>query len=314
MSGFRRRRGSWSVYPEYRPKEPPPESGIKVGKKLGSTWWGRRWIEALEAFSSDFTSRLGRGKTYARAGRVHDLAVSPGAVTACVTGSRPSPYKVKIRIDELSSGAWSKAIAAMAQSAAFSARLLAGEMPEGVDEAFRGTGEALFPSASGDLASECSCPDWANPCKHVSALLYVLGEAFDRDPFLLFELRGRAKQSVLDALRSARSSSSETPRVPKRAPRRTAPPRTASVKLSDAAAYEKSASSPAALAEMRFRFDAPAAASGAVLRQLGPPPGWSKAPSLAERIAPALAKAAELARRLALANSGEAGEREPGGA
>src|SRR5438552_16340429 len=87
----------WGWYPKPPPKRPPPERGIRV-KRIGATWWGQRWIEALEKLSWNYSSRLARGRTYARAGRVHDLEVAPGKVTAGVTGSRPTPYKVTVRI------------------------------------------------------------------------------------------------------------------------------------------------------------------------------------------------------------------------
>ena len=92
----------------------------------------------------------------------------------------------------------------MAREARFSAALLAGEMPQGVDAAFAAARASLFPSKADDLEATCTCPDWASPCKHVAAVHYMLGEAFDRDPFLLFELRGREKRQVIEALRAAR--------------------------------------------------------------------------------------------------------------
>jgi uncharacterized Zn finger protein len=198
----RRGRRSFGWF-EASPKKPPPTHGIKV-RSVGTTWWGERWIRALEEILRGGAARLARGRTYARAGRVHDLEIKAGQVTASVTGSRPKPYAVRIAIAELSGAAWKRAIAAMADKAAFSAALLAGEMPKDIEEAFRGAGARLFPVEHRDLATNCSCPDWGDPCKHVAAVHYVLGEAFDRDPFLLFELRGRTRDAVLDALRAAR--------------------------------------------------------------------------------------------------------------
>ena len=81
------------------PKRPPPQRGIKM-RKAGSTWWGQRWVEALERMSLGYSSRLARGRTYARAGRTHDLVVKAGEVTAKVTGSRAAPYKVRIALAE----------------------------------------------------------------------------------------------------------------------------------------------------------------------------------------------------------------------
>ena len=124
-----KRRDSYRGWYAPSRKRPPPARGIKM-KKAGSTWWGQRWIEALERMSLAYSNRLARGKTYARAGRAHDLTVKAGEVTARVTGSRPTPYRVRISLAELSGAVWTKAIAAMAGKAQFSAELLAGRCRE----------------------------------------------------------------------------------------------------------------------------------------------------------------------------------------
>ncbi|MGC4070154.1 MAG: SWIM zinc finger family protein [Polyangiaceae bacterium] len=198
-----RRRHNTSWYPS-APKKPPPERGIRI-KKIGTTWWGQRWVEALEGVLSGDSGRLARGRTYARAGRTHDLVVKGGKITAKVTGSRAAPYKIIIEVTSLDESVWKQAIANMAEKAQFSAELLVGQMPLAIDDAFRATGTSLFPVRRADLKTSCSCPDWGDPCKHVAAAHYVLGEALNRDPFLLFELRGKTKASVLEALRAARS-------------------------------------------------------------------------------------------------------------
>src|SRR6185503_14115303 len=112
------------------------------------------------------------------------------------------------RLRPLSDETWAQAIRAMAVKASFSAALLAGEMPRAIDQAFASARASLFPSRRNDLRTSCSCPDEANPCKHIAALHLVLGEAFDRDPFLMFELRGRPRAAVLDALRGLRAGAS----------------------------------------------------------------------------------------------------------
>jgi uncharacterized Zn finger protein len=277
------RRRFWQF--EKASKKPPPAHGIKLGK-AGTTWWGQRWIEALEAVLGGDASRLTRGRTYARAGRAHDLAVDAGIVTAQVTGTRATPYAIRIELVQLADAAWERAIACMAAQARFSAELLAGRMPTEIDEAFRAGDASLFPRQRTDLVTSCSCPDWGNPCKHVAATHYVLGEALDRDPFLLFELRGRTKQRVLSALRSARGG-----------PEIEAPePAKASIEGIGAADYDRPRGSLPALC---FSFDAPAT-HGAVLRQLGAPAAWRSAGSPAEALAPIVAAAAEKARRIAL--------------
>lgn len=287
-------------------KRPPPKRGIKV-KKPGSTWWGKRWIEALERMSSGYSTRLARGKNYARTGRVHDLDVGAGAASAKVTGSR-EPYDVRIELPTLSDEAWRRAVSAMAAKAQFAAELLDGRMPEEIDNVFLQAGRSLFPIKAADVRTECSCPDWANPCKHVAAVHFVLGEAFDRDPFLLFELRGRTKAEVLDALRAARAGGAALP-TPRKRRRGTdagasqdADIATVSLGRLKADDYD---TPPRPLPALRFHFDAPES-PGALLRQLGAPNGWSDASTPAEKLAPIVHAAAATARRLALAHTDEA--------
>jgi len=284
-------------YPPAPPKLPPPRHGIKV-KAFGATWWGQRWLLALERFGMTYAGRLRRGRSYARQGRVHDLEVTGGAVTAQVTGSRPTPYRVTIRVAPLSVRVWEVAIKAMAKRALFAARLLSGEMPQEIDEAFHTARASLFPQQTRDLGTDCTCPDSANPCKHVAAVHYVLGEAFDRDPFLLFELRGRSRERVLAALRRVRAVS-ETPTTAEIAQMSGEPARAAAtVTLKDISTqhydtFRESADS------LRFHIGMPAV-DGAVLRQLGTPPSWSLRASPMELLYPAVAAAAALARELAL--------------
>jgi uncharacterized Zn finger protein len=122
-----------------------------------------------------------------------------------VQGSRPKPYKVKIEIKPLSEKEWNRVADAMAQQAIFAAKLLAGEMPQNIEEAFAAAKVNLFPASSGDLKTACSCPDYSNPCKHIAAVYYLLGEQFDSDPFLLFRLRGKTKDEIMFLLRARRA-------------------------------------------------------------------------------------------------------------
>lgn len=293
------------------PKKPPPERGIRM-KKAGTTWWGQRWIEALENVLRGDSARLARGRTYARAGRTHDLVVKGGKVTAKVTGSRATPYKITIQLTELSASAWDKAIEGLAKKAQFSAELLAGQMPQAIDEAFVEAGVSLFPKQRADLRTSCSCPDWGDPCKHVAAAHYVLGEALDGDPFLLFELRGRTKDQVLDALRAARGGADETPAKKARktkSAKQDTPPEVPTVKLGKlkASDYDKPR---APLPAMHFSFDAPIT-HGAVLRQLGAPTTWQSEASPADVLTPLVRAAAQTARRLAMAEPSEPSEATP---
>ncbi len=283
-------RESWSSWRDQPrgPKPAPPAHGIKI-KNAGTTWWGRLWIEALEKLSPDYASRLERGKTYARTGRVHDLVVMPGKVTASVTGSRAEPYAITIEITPLDDATWKKALGSLASKARYAAQLLAGEMPEDVDQVLRKVGVRIFPSKAGDLATECSCPDWANPCKHVAATHYVLGDALDKDPFLLFELRGRTRDQVLAAMRGAAgakaTSRDDADAIP-------------TVKLG-ALTEETYEAWRGAIPSLRLTF-APPAHDAAVVAALGKPASWREKASPAELLQPIVRAAAELARTIAL--------------
>ena len=190
----------------YVPSRPRSvQGGIKAQSRrgdIGETWWSRRFIAILESF--DYASRLQRGRHYARRGQVMDLKVQKGVVEAQVQGSRPRPYRVRLGVEVLSERDWTRAEKAMASKALFMAKLLAGEMPREIEEAFVACKLSLFPTSARQLSSACSCPDWASPCKHVAATFYILAEAFDADPFLVFKWRGRTKEELLENLGALR--------------------------------------------------------------------------------------------------------------
>ncbi len=190
---------------------PPPSTPIAVEGGLqarsqrgpiGDTWWSQRFITVLETFG--IGSRLQRGKRYARSGQVLTMEVAAGQVKASVQGSRAKPYRVYIENEVLTTSDWDAIESVMASSAVFAARLLADEMPEEIEEAFTDTSTSLFPASADGLDSACSCPDSENPCKHIAAVYYLLAEAFDRDPFLIFAWRGRTKEELLGSLRARR--------------------------------------------------------------------------------------------------------------
>ncbi|HEX6553346.1 MAG TPA: SWIM zinc finger family protein [Ktedonobacteraceae bacterium] len=202
-----RDRDYWDYYEPSIPKR--VEGGIKTRSErgeIGETWWSKRWIKVLESFSMG--TRLTRGRSYARQGQVVSIDVEPGIVKAKVQGSQPRPYNVKIRLEPLTDQDWDKVTEAMASQAIFAAKLLAGEMPQNIEEAFASVDISLFPTALSELHTDCSCPDWANPCKHIAAVYYLLAERFDEDPFLIFKLRGRTKEQIIAVLREKRAATS----------------------------------------------------------------------------------------------------------
>jgi len=146
------------------------------------------------------------------------MELSPGRVTASVQGSRAKPYRVVIETKVLTGSEWREIEAVMTSSAVFLAKLLSGEMPAEIEEAFVASSTTLFPASAGDLSTACSCPDWENPCKHVAAVFYLLAEAFDADPFLIFAWRGRSKEELLTNLRALRRGSGRTESSPGQPP------------------------------------------------------------------------------------------------
>jgi uncharacterized Zn finger protein len=203
MGNWRGRGDYWDYYEPTAPIR--VKDGIKAKSErggIGETWWSKRWVGVLESFSMG--TRLTRGRSYARQGQVISIDVEPGMVKAKVQGSQPRPYNVKIKLKPLSDQEWDKVTDAMASQALFAAKLLAGEMPLNIEEAFDAVNVALFPTAATDLDTDCSCPDYANPCKHIAAVYYLLAERFDEDPFLIFKLRGRSKEQIIETLREKR--------------------------------------------------------------------------------------------------------------
>ena len=197
MSGFR---GSWEDWPPAKPIR--VEGGIKAVSRrgaIGEQWWSRRFIGVLESYG--MSSRLARGRSYARAGQVLDFELSQGKVTARVQGSRVRPYQVRIGVLPLTTAQWRRVMKQLASQALFRAKLLAGEMPHEIEEVFSECGTPLFPRSAADLDMHCSCPDWGVPCKHLAAVCYVLAEEFDRDPFAMLAWRGKGRDELLTALR-----------------------------------------------------------------------------------------------------------------
>lgn len=200
-----RRRGPGSYYDDFH--FPPPsvprkaKGGIKAQSKrgaFGKSWWAQRWVQVLESFH--LGARLTRGRTYARQGQVTDIQIDEGTVTAQVQGSRPRPYSVSIEVKTLTAAQWKKVAGRLGKEALYAAKLLAGEIPQDIEVVFGEAGITLFPSRSQDLTTECSCPDWSNPCKHIAAVYYLLGEEFDRDPFLIFRLRGMTREGLVELM------------------------------------------------------------------------------------------------------------------
>lgn len=172
-------------------------------------WWVLQWMELINGYR--FKKRLERAWEYVRSGNVLSIRFEGRRVHARVQGSDRDPYKVKLWLDVLSDEDWGYVLEALSQKARWSAQLLAGIMPEDIERAFAASGRRLFPFKLQEVRSECSCPDKANPCKHVSAVFYLMGDRFSEDPFVLFQLRGRTRSQLLAELAARRREGVELP-------------------------------------------------------------------------------------------------------
>ncbi|MCJ8278444.1 MAG: SWIM zinc finger family protein [Rivularia sp. ALOHA_DT_140] len=167
-------------------------------------WWSQRWLELLDSYR--FKKRLERGRNYARQGNILSIEFANAKVLAKVQGSEPEPYSLSLSLDSFTDEEWGFVVETMSQKAIFSAKLLAGEMPQNIEEVFTANGLSLFPFTLSEVHSKCSCPDKANPCKHIAAVYYQLADRFSEDPFVLFQLRGRTKETIINDLRKLRSA------------------------------------------------------------------------------------------------------------
>ncbi len=165
-------------------------------------WWVEQWMELINSYR--YKKRLERAWSYVREGNVLSIRFEGRRVHARVQGTEEEPYKVKLWLDVLSDDDWGYVLEALGQKARWSAQLLAGVMPQDIERAFAASGRRLFPFKLQEVRSECSCPDKANPCKHVSAVYYLMGDRFSEDPFVLFQLRGRSRTQLLSDLAKRR--------------------------------------------------------------------------------------------------------------
>jgi uncharacterized Zn finger protein len=193
-----------SFDPYHRPQEPRHvDGGVRAQSSWGAfatKWWGRKWIETVEQLP--IGARLQRGRNYARMGQVARLDIGKGAIVASVQGTRNKPYRVEIKLQVIAQKQWNGIIARIARIPMIAASMLNGAIPEQIENVLLDEGASLFPSEKLHLQTTCSCPDWSNPCKHIAAVFYLVGEALDQDPFLLFKLRGITKDDFLSMLKT----------------------------------------------------------------------------------------------------------------
>ena len=200
---------SWQRFSESKPI--PVDDGIATSSSRGAMaqqWWSKRFVEVLDTYG--LGARMQRGRRYARSGQLLSFEVQAGELLAEVQGSRRTPYRVTVHAPPTSDAQWAEVDATLASRVKFAARLLAGEVPGELEDVFDSAGVPLLPKRWSDVVASCTCPDSANPCKHIAATLYVFADRLDSDPWLLLEWRGRTREQILGPLLSLPAEPSGT--------------------------------------------------------------------------------------------------------
>ena len=189
---------------KYPLRIPRAAAGIRAQESRtggGRSWWAREWLAAIERM--ELGARLGRGKNYALSGQITAMQLAGPHVVATVVGSRADPYTVTIDFREPDAAVRARIVARLKAEPMLVARLLVDDLPLEVAQIFRDEGLCLFPGGklaprTYDVTTRCTCPDYANPCKHSSAVLLILGEEIAWRPSTLLELRGIPLEELCD--------------------------------------------------------------------------------------------------------------------
>ena len=186
----------------YRPKPKHVRNGMELQSlKSGGKWWSEKFMLSIESFMQENSAY--RGIVYARQGQVFDFKVDSGVIAARVQCTRLRPFSVKITLPPIPADKWKKITAELESKLLTIAYLVSGEMPKEVEAIFKSAGANIFPEYISEFKVECSCPDRIKPCKHVLAVFFVLAEEMDRDPLIVFRLRGKTKQELLSCIYAA---------------------------------------------------------------------------------------------------------------
>lgn len=202
-----RRRKAARVADRMRKKGEALSPVVLAGRSIARTFWGKSWCENLERYS-DYENRLPRGRSYVRNGSVIDLKIAPGEVTALVSGS--SIYKVRVQITALAPQRWNALCGDCAGAIDTLVELLQARFSKGIMERMCRQESGLFPSPN-EIRLSCSCPDWADMCKHVAAVLYGVGARLDEQPELLFRLRNVDHTALIAAAGTDLTIGGQTP-------------------------------------------------------------------------------------------------------
>jgi uncharacterized Zn finger protein/superfamily II DNA or RNA helicase len=180
-----------------------------MAKQYGNTWWGQQWLEALSHI--DNSNRLPRGKTYANTGRVKDVVLEKQAIRAKVQGSDPKPYKVQISLLPFSDLQKRDILDTISANPFFLSKLLNRELPAALLDELKKVQVLLFPARWGEVKGQCSCPDHAVPCKHLAAVIYLTANEIDKNPFIIFSLKGLDLLPALQAAGHTEVASTQLP-------------------------------------------------------------------------------------------------------
>lgn len=159
-----------------------------MAQKYGNTWWGEQWLKSLSHI--DYSNRLPRGRTYANKGAVTSIQFNDNVINAKVQGTRARPYRIEIVIPKFSLLQKRKIIDSISENSLILAKLLNRQLPDELMQVAEKNGAKVFPSTWQDFDMACSCPDWAVPCKHLAAVLYVISSEIDKNPGIVFQLHG----------------------------------------------------------------------------------------------------------------------------
>ncbi len=159
-----------------------------MARDFGKTWWGNEWLRSLT--NIDYANRIPRGARYARNGSVKKIVINDNVIEAKVQGSRRTPYSVTIKVDKFSAKETEALMDGILAHPAIVAELLNRKLSPAVNDIAKENRLKVFPTSWRDLGMNCSCPDWAVPCKHIAAVIYMVGQEIDNNPFLVFKLHG----------------------------------------------------------------------------------------------------------------------------
>ncbi|WPP48824.1 DEAD/DEAH box helicase [Catalinimonas niigatensis] len=184
-------------------------------KQFGFTWWGKQWLNALS--NIDYSNRLPRGKSYARNSKAHDIKIKGTDISALVDGSQPRPYKVSVYLPAFSKAEQQEVMAIISENLVFLSSLLSRKLPPDLAHVLERRHIQLFPRSWNDMKAHCSCPDYAMPCKHIAAVIYLIANEIDKNPFLVFEMHGQDLLKMLEAkgFGTSQPLENEIPSIPR---------------------------------------------------------------------------------------------------